>query len=284
MIVFLNGELVSEEKALVSVFDRCFLYGDGLFETIRVYNSRPFRWRPHLERLQRGAAFLKMRLPFPAPALAAHAARLIQENRMAAALLRITLSRGIGPRGYSIRCADKPSLVMTLHPAPDTDSSERPQWRLMTSSLRVPANDPVALFKTCNKLHQILARTEAETAGMDEALLLNTDGQVAEAASSSLFWVEDEVVCTTPLANGILAGVTRAVVLELCAKLGLRSKEATTTPDRLQMVQGVFLALSSFGIVNVRTLDRHALAQSPLVERIDEAYQHLIAQETSEPV
>src|SRR5439155_15849949 len=103
---------------------------------------------------------------------------------------------------------------MTVHPSPAADGQSLQPWRLITSSFRLPANEPLAQFKTCNKLPQILARAEADVAGAQEALLLNTEGHVVEASSSNLFWIEGNTVCTPPLAAGILPGVTRAVVFE----------------------------------------------------------------------
>src|ERR1700722_14960787 len=119
MIVFFNGEFVAEEKAVVSVFDRSFQFGDGLFETMRVYRGKPFRWLDHIERLKRGAEFLKIQLPFAEKELNRHALELIERNQMQEALLRIGLSRGVGKRGYSPKGADKPTIVLSLHPAPD---------------------------------------------------------------------------------------------------------------------------------------------------------------------
>jgi aminodeoxychorismate lyase len=279
MIVFLNGQFVPEAQAVVSVFDRSFLYGDGLFETIRVWRGTPFRWQQHWERLQRGAAFLKLRVPFPPAALSDFASRLIRQNQMPESLLRISLSRGVGKRGYSTHGPDQPVLAMTLHPAPLFDPQKPLQWRLMISSIRVPAQDRLANFKTCNKLPQILARAEAEAAGADEALLLNTDGEVAEAASSNLFWIERGTVCTTPLASGILAGVTRAAVLEICQQAGLPSQEVAIPVERLRQAQGVFLSLSSLGLVEVTDLDDHGLSRSPLVGNLHTAYQGLLIRE-----
>src|SRR4029079_8477819 len=99
MHVFLNGKFVPEERAVVSVLDRGFLYGDGLFETMRVCHGRPFRWTQHLERLKRGAAFLKLPLPFSNAAFRRFAEQLVRKNKLPDALLRLTLSRGVGPRG-----------------------------------------------------------------------------------------------------------------------------------------------------------------------------------------
>jgi branched-chain amino acid aminotransferase len=274
MIIFLNGQFVPEEEARVSVFDRGFLYGDGLFEAVRVFAGRPFRWEQHIERLERGAGFLKIGLPISAAALRTAVDELIARNQMPECLLRVMLTRGVGVRGYSPKGADRPTLVMTLHPAPPNEKT--PRWRLVTSEVRLPANEPLAQFKTCNKLAQILARTQADAAGADEALLLNTDGFVVEASSSNLFWIEDGAVCTPPLASGILQGVTRAVVRELCQALSVPSRESQTTPQGLLKAEGVFLSLSSYGIVEAVSLDGKPLRSSPLTEPLQSAYGGLI--------
>src|SRR5262245_13347821 len=108
MVVFFNGRFVREEQARVSVFDRAFLYGDGLFETMRVFNGRPFRWSQHTERIKRGAAHLKIALPFSPARLRRFASELILRNQMPDCILRLMLSRGVGKRGYSPRGADQP--------------------------------------------------------------------------------------------------------------------------------------------------------------------------------
>jgi branched-chain amino acid aminotransferase len=273
--IFLNGQFVPEERAVVSVLDRGFLYGDGLFEAMRIFNGKPFRWDQHMERLQHGAEFLKIKLPFFPEALRGFVEELIVKNEMSDALLRLTLSRGVGVRGYSPKGAESPTLVMSLHAAPAAGAP--PRWKLIVSSHRLPANEPLAQFKTCNKLAQVLARAEADVAGADEALLLNTDGFVVEGASSNLFWIEGEMICTPPLAAGVLAGVTRAVVLEICQTLALKTREANVTAKELKHVDGIFVSLSSFGIVEAELLDGHSLKQSPLTLRIQESYRKLIA-------
>lgn len=276
MIVFLNGKFVPEKEAVVSVFDRSFLYGDGLFETMRVFNGKPICWREHLERLQNGANFLKIKLPFTEKQLCRFADQLIAKNKMPDALLRLTLSRGVGVRGYLPKNANQAMLVMTLHPAPKMDLKNPPQWKLMTSSFRLPANEPLAQFKTCNKLPQILARAEAEAAGADEALLLNTNGFVVEGASSNLFWIEGKAICTPPLAAGILSGVTRGIVLEICRRLKISVREKNIRPKKLARASGVFLSLSSFGIVEAKLLDGNTLQRSPPTNQIARAYNQML--------
>ena len=290
MTVFLNGQFVPEAQATVSVFDRSFLYGDGLFETMLVSNGKPFRWTQHMERLERGTDFLGIKIPFTREALAKAVAELIAKNELPECLLRLTLSRGVGVRGYSPKGADKPVLVMTLHAigAPVSDPA-RPEhagstgapirWRAQTASFRLPSGESLAQFKTCNKLSQVLARAEAEAAGADEALLLNTDGFVVEAASSNLFWIERGTVCTPPLASGILAGVTREVVHELCTRLKLPYRESSIRPAELARADAAFLSLSSHGIIELAQIDGTKLGSSPLAGQLQAAYMALVQTE-----
>ncbi len=272
MLAFLNGSLIPEEQAKVSILDRGFLYGDGLYEVMGVFCGRPFRWNDHMSRLQQGAAFLKIRIPFTADELREQARQLIERNGMTEGLLRLTLSRGVGVRGYSPAGAEHPTLTMTLHPSQEKKGEPPPVWRVITASFRLPAGEALAQFKTCNKLSQVLARAEADARGADEALLLNTDGNVVEGSSSNLFWIEKETVNTPPLAAGILAGVTRVVVLEICRKIGAPVCEKAITPAELSQADGVFLSLSSRGVVEVGWLDNEALGRSPLAQKLRSGY------------
>ncbi|HLH55111.1 MAG TPA: aminodeoxychorismate lyase [Verrucomicrobiae bacterium] len=281
MLVYLNGRFVPEEQAMVSVFDRSFLYGDGLFETMLVANGQIFRWELHADRLMAGADFLKIKLPESPAQLSKAVGELIRANGIFDGVLRLTLSRGTGVRGYSPRQATSPFVVMTLHTADGNASGTLVDWHLRTSSFKLPAAEPVSQYKTCNKLAQVLARAEAEQLGADEALLLNTDGFVVEAASANLFWVVREKVFTPPLAAGVLSGVTRRVVLELCCRLGLEVSESNIAATELSQADGVFLSLSTLGIVQGASLDGVDLRVSPVTERLRSRYFELVQQETA---
>ncbi len=272
MIVSLNGQFVPEERALISAFDRGFLYGDGLFEGIRVFNGKPFRWKQHLERFQHGADFLKITVPFASEAISGFAERLVEENRIPDSLLRLTLSRGVGLRGYSPKGAGSPTFLMSLYSMPAVDFTTPPSWRVVTSSFRLPVNEPLARFKNCNKLPQVLARAEADAAGAEEALLLNSQGFVVEGTTSNLFWIKGGTIYTPPLPSGILPGVTRAVILELCANLRLQSREQNIGAEELDKVEGAFLSMSSAGIAEIAFLNGKALGRSPIVKRLGSAY------------
>ncbi len=275
MTIFLNGQFVPEAQAVIPVNDRGFMYGDGLFETVRVVNGRPFRLAQHLERLTRGADFLKIKPPFAAKELQTFAEELIETNEMSEAILRLTLTRGPGERGYTPQAEGRPTVVMTLHAAP---ASEGPiHWSLITSSFRVLAADPLSSFKTLNKLTHVMARAEAAGKGADEALLINTNGEVAETASGNVFWVYDDKICTVPTGRGVLPGITRAVVLEICQTLGLQTNKRVIKPEALKNSEGIFITQSAFGIVPVATFDDEPVASSPLVDQIFNAYRDLLA-------
>ena len=279
MVVFLNGKFLPEAEAVVPLNDRGFLLGDGLFETARVAQGRPFRLAQHLERLSRGADFFKIQLPFPPKQIQQFAGELVEKNQLPDAVLRVTLTRGPGQRGYSTSGADRPTLAMTLHPLPPQAGDEPLQWSLITSSFRIPASDALAAFKSTSKILNVLARAEAEEQGADEALLLNANGEVAETASGNLFWIYHDSICTVPSGRGVLPGITRAVVLEICQTLGLETNKRVIKPEMLRNAEGIFVTQSALGIIPVVSFDGLPVAPSPLVDQIATAYNQMLARE-----
>jgi aminodeoxychorismate lyase len=272
MIVFLNGHFLPETEAVISINDRGFLLGDGLFETVRVSGGKPFRFAQHLERLTRGADFLKIKLPFTPKELEKKSTQLIEENKMSDAILRLTLTRGTGERGYTPGNENKPTLAMTLHTTPETPV----EWNLITSSFHIPASDPISSFKTTSKILHVLARAEAKEKGADEALLVNTNGEVAETASGNLFWIYHDQICTVPTGRGVLPGVTRAVVLEICQSLGLQTNKCVIKPEALRNSEGIFVTQSALGIIPVSVFDGKTVKPSPLVDPIAQAYNEML--------
>jgi aminodeoxychorismate lyase len=276
MIVFLNGQFMPESKAVVSINDRGFLYGDGLFETMRIVGGRPFRLAQHLERMTRGAEFLQIKPPFTARELQHFAEELIAKNKMPEAVLRVQLTRGPGPRGYAPAEAGPPTLVMTLHETPALATDNQASWNLVTSPYRISAADVFASFKTTSKILHVMARADATARGADEALLVNTNGEAAETATGNLFWVYQDKICTVPTGRGILPGITRAVVLEICQSLGLQTNKRVIKPEALRHAGGIFVTQSTLGIVPVSVYDGEPVPQSPLVDQLACAYQELL--------
>jgi branched-chain amino acid aminotransferase len=163
-----------------------------------------------------------------------------------------------------------------LHPLPVVNPDEPLQWSLVTSTVRIPASDALSSFKTTSKAVNVLARAEAETRGADEALLLNTNGEVAETAGGNLFWVYQDKICTVPTGRGVLPGITRAVVLEICQTLGFETNKRVLKPEMLRNAEGIFVTTSALGIVPVASLDGLPVAPSPLVDQIISAYHDML--------
>jgi branched-subunit amino acid aminotransferase/4-amino-4-deoxychorismate lyase len=164
---------------------------------------------------------------------------------------------------------------MTVHDAPPLDQPV--QWSLITSSHRILAADPLSSFKTLNQLVHVMARSEAVAQGADEALLINSNGEVAETASGNLFWVYQDTICTVPTGRGVLPGITRAVVLEICQTLGLPANKRVIKPEALRNSEGLFVTQSAFGIVPVAVFNGEPVAPSPLVGQISSAYGEMLA-------
>jgi branched-chain amino acid aminotransferase len=268
MQVYLNGRFVGEEEACISVHDRGFLYGDGLFETIRVYDGEPCLWSDHMRRLAHGCEVLRINLPLTPSEMRRVVAEQLRRNQLRDAMIRITVSRGPGARGYSPRGADHPTFCILVFPAQKKVSAS---WKLITSSLRLPNEDPLAVFKHANKLRQIVARAEADDRGADEALLLNERGEVIEGTTTNLFWIQKGTVCT-PLLSGILSGITRNYILRLCAFMGIATREKNVTLKTLLKADGVFVTASGIELVEVAEIDGKPIKRSAVVSRLKRNY------------
>lgn len=268
-IAFVNGDFVPENWAVVSVFDRSFCYGDGVFETLRVYRGQPFAWEDHLQRFAAGASLLSIRQPLTHRRLQGAATELLRQNARTDAVLRLHLSRGAGPRGYSPRHARTPTLIMTIAPAPDCGPHAPARLRLIVSRVCLLSSDVSGACKTANRLPQILARREAEVAGADEALLLNERQELVSASSGNAFWIRGDVVGTPPLSSGALPGITRHRLLTLCQRHGIRTEERPFPAATLRRHRGaLFLTSSVREIARVVRLGDRCLPSSPLIERL----------------
>jgi branched-chain amino acid aminotransferase len=282
-LVYLNGRLVAESEATVSVFDRGFLYGDGLFETLRIAHGRPFRWDAHWERFDAGLRVLRLKCPETSDSLRTAAVALAAANHRDDAVLRLAISRGCGPRGYSPRGAGPPTLVMSVSPHPGGSRTEPLQWRVATSGIPLPPATPISGFKGASKLLQVVARAEAEEAGADEALMLDARGDALEGTSGNLFWFRDGTLNTPPIRAGVLPGIGRRVIQELAGQVAIPWREGTCSPSDLRTSDGAFLSISTQGLVEIVSLDGHPLPRSPGAIRLWRAYEALVDRETRSP-
>ena len=279
-LVFLNGSIVPEAEARVSIFDRGFLYGDGIFETVRVANGRLFNWGAHVHRFEHGLALLRVRCPFSPDSLQASAMELIQRSQMSRGLMRLCVSRGVGVRGYSTRGADQPTVAIMVYPSDAPPRSEPLRWSAHVSRQRLLSGQDVSRSKTASKLVQILARMEAEDAGADEALLLNERGEVIEASGCNFFWISGGRVYAPTLDAGALPGVAGQTVETVCERLRIPFLRSCLPLAELLKVDGAFLTTSSQGVVELIAVDRSDLARSPLVLQIWQGFEAWVDTET----
>lgn len=271
-MIFLNGRLVEEDRARIDPADRGLLLGDGLFETLRGHDGRIAGLAAHLERLRRGAEVLG--LPLPDIDLAAAAGETLAANGLATgtAALRITLTRGPGPRGLAPPVEPHPTLTIAAVAA--APPAETP-LKAVIAATRRNEQSPLAQLKTLNYLDNVLAKSEAEARGADDALLLNTAGRLACASAANLFLVRGRRLLTPPPGEGVLPGVTRAEVIALAAELDLAVAETPLEPDQLRAADEAFLTNSLIRIRPLIAVNDHPLADGtpgPVTRQLQEAY------------
>ena len=281
MIVFINGDFIEEEEATVSVFDRGFLYGDGVFETLRIYNGKPFLFDRHIGRLSHGLGSLFIGDKYSFSEYLEHTRELIERNNVTEGVLRIQATRGPGKRGYSTTGNYDPTVLISLHEAPNIDPNNVLPVKLATSIQILSDHDPFSTLKTTNKLANIVALREAEKVGMDDALLTNQTGNITEASGSNVFWTKDNTLFTPPVSSGCLSGITRGMILELAIALKLPASQQDITPTELGNAESVFLTNSVREIQPVIQIDDKLIAISPLVARLHVAYREAVEQASS---
>jgi branched-subunit amino acid aminotransferase/4-amino-4-deoxychorismate lyase len=248
MKVYLNGSFIDENKAALSIHDRGFLYGDAIFETCRWHERGFFRFADHMRRLDAGAAALRLSVP-PEDELLEIARTLARELGARDAAFRVTITRGTP--------AHSPTVLATVLPVP-VGWAERAAtgWSLITAHVCHPPVDPSASHvKAVGRLHGLLAHLEAQDANVDDALLLSPDGYVVEGPTWNIFWRRGRVLYTPSTETGILEGVTRATLLELAASLDYEVREGAFSRAELDLVDEIFVSMTSSGLVHVRSLD-----------------------------
>jgi branched-chain amino acid aminotransferase len=241
--VYLNDKFVPQEEAVVSVFDHGFLYGDGVYETLRAYRGRVFQLAEHLARLERSASRIQLHLPVSLERLTDLVRESLSRNQLQEAYLRITVSRGAGEIGLDPALCKSPTLVIIAKPfQPYPESLYADGVSVIVAKTR--RNLPEALppqVKSLNFLNNILAKMEAKAAGAHEALMLNHQGELTEGTTSNLFVVQRGRVRTPAVECGILNGITRGLVLQLASELGIPSEETRLTVDDLLRADECFL-------------------------------------------
>lgn len=243
-MIYLNGSLVPRSQARISVFDHGFLYGYGLFETVRVYNGKIFLLERHVQRLLRGAEAIGLE-GLDGIGLAEACRDTLKANKLTDARLRLTVTNGESEALPWEGKPGVPTVVVTARPYQGFSSEKYEQgFRVGIASVRRDAQSAVSGVKSVNYLVSLLARLEAARYGLDEALLLNEDGYIAEGGNSNVFFVRGSRLVTPSLGSGILPGITREVVTELADGLGIVVTEGTVGLGVIRQCDEAFMTSS----------------------------------------
>jgi branched-chain amino acid aminotransferase len=275
--VWIDGRVVDGAEATIPVTDHGLLYGDGIFEGIRVYGRRVFRLEAHMARFGASAKALALDLPGGIRATRQIVLETARDFGADEAYIRLLATRGDGPLGIDPTTCPEPRLICMIDRiAVYPEEKQRTGVDLATSSLRRPAPDVLdPRVKSLNYLNNALAKLEAKQRGADEALLLNAAGMIAEAAVANLFVVRDGELLTPPATDGALEGITRATVMELAASLGIAVFEKTIGRFDLFAADEAFLTGSGAGVVPIRSLDSRAIGDGtpgPVYEKLRGAF------------
>jgi len=271
---YVNGRFVPEAEASVSIFDRGFLYGDGVFETMRLYEGKIFRMYQHLQRLLNGLKVLQIGPRITQEELQVALLELIERNGLKDGMARIYVTRGTSSFGMNPQATWQPSVVALAR-----TRSAPTVLRAIISSIRLDSGSKLTGIKSANRLPYELAQHEARNAGFSEAVLLNGEGRVVEFAARNLFVVKNGDLFTPPLSDGPLAGVTRNVVLIIAAKLGIPAYEIGFGTEMFAEADEVFATNSVKEIEAVEEVDGAVFQERHVTMRLQNAYHEFVSEE-----
>jgi branched-chain amino acid aminotransferase len=275
--VYLDGHFVPKEQALVSVFDHGFLYGDGIYETMRAYGGKLFLLKKHLARLKRSAAAISLTLPLPLEKIGEALDESLHVNKLQEAYVRLHISRGPGEIGLDPVLCVAPTMVIVSKPFRDYPV-EYYKRGVSLAIVKTRRNHPLALdpaIKGTNFLNNVLAKIESLRAGAYEGLMLNWKGYVAEGTISNVFMVKRGVLYTPHMDTGILEGVTRDLVLRLAKKKKVPLKETLLRPRSLFAADECFITNTTMEIMPVTMIDKKPVGNGrpgPVTAALHEAY------------
>ncbi len=261
MKVWIEGKIVEGRDAKISVTDHGLLYGDGIFEGMRVIAGRIFRIEQHMARLAIGARSIGLDFPYPAAEIQRIVEDTVRAHGEREAYIRLVITRGEGPLGVDPTTCPRPNLFCIVSTIKLFSEEQREHGlSLITSSYRRPQADVLDLrVKSLNYLGSALAKLEARQRGADDALLLNPRGHIAEASVANVFALRGRVLATPPGSEGCLEGITRGAIMELAARMGLDVSERVLGRHDLFAADEVFLTGSGAGVITVKSLDARVL-------------------------
>jgi branched-chain amino acid aminotransferase len=284
MHIYIDGEFFPREAAKVSVFDHGLLYGDGVFEGIRVYSRRIFRLEAHLDRLYASAQALALKVPMTPAEMRAAVEETVRRNQRDDVYIRLVVTRGVGELGIDPQSCPKPSVIIIVN---DVRVYPRELYaggiKVMTSATRQVSHEAVdPRIKSLNYLKNILAKIDAQQAGAHEAIMLNAEGFIAECTADNLFVVRSGQLLTPAPQDGALGGITRGVILELAGEARIPAAEARLTRYDLYTADEAFVSGTGAELMPIAVADGRPLGSGkpgPITRRLTEAFHALVRNE-----
>ncbi len=286
MIIYLDGKYLPKEEAKVSVFDHGLLYGDGVFEGIRAYNGRVFRLKEHLDRLYDSAKTIDLDVGISPSEMEEIVLETLRRNELKDAYIRLVVTRGVGDLGLDPRKCQKPTIfaIATAWGAMYGDLYEKGLKAITVSVRRNPADALPPNVKSLNYLNNILAKIEANYKGGDEAIFFDTNGYIAEGSGDNIFIVKNGVILTPHTLNN-LRGITRLVLLEIAAELGIPVREQNLGYFDLYSADEVLVSGSAAEIAPVTLIDGRKIGTGkpgPLASQLTAAFKSKTQSEGTE--
>ncbi|MSU61316.1 MAG: branched-chain-amino-acid transaminase [Pedosphaera sp.] len=288
MKIYIDGKFCDEKNAKVSVFDHGLLYGDGVFEGIRAYHGRVFKLKEHIDRLFYSAKAILLSIPMSHAEIMKATVATCRRNKLRDGYIRLVVTRGVGTLGLNPNRCKNPSIIIIadkiqLYPKEYYERGLDIVTVPTTRNLHSAVNPAI---KSLNYLNNILAKIEANNAGVEEAIMLNSEGYVSECTGDNLFIVKDRQLLTPPLSAGALYGITRSVALSLGLEMGLETAEPNLTRYDLFNADECFLTGTGAELIPVVKIDGRVIGSGkpgPITRELVERY-HALTKVSGEPI
>jgi branched-chain amino acid aminotransferase len=261
LLVYVDGSYYPKSQAKISVFDHGLLYGDGIFEGIRAYNGSVFKLKEHIDRLYRSAHMIMLEIPMAKEQMIQAVLEALRKNSLKDSYIRLIVTRGVGDLGLNPKKCAKPTIIIitdtiTLH---KVEAKEKGVTAMLSWVKRDPVDATTHEIKSLNYLNSILAKIEANIAGVDEAICLDKNGFICEGVAENLFMVKNGKLFTPPSYTGALQGITAEEVMRLARRLGYDVEEKNITPYELFNAEEAFFTGTAAEIIPVREINKRTV-------------------------
>ena len=281
-LIYIDGEYYPKSQAKISVFDHGLLYGDGVFEGIRAYNGTVFKLKEHIDRMYQSAHSMMLQIPLTREQVTEAVLETLRKNNMKDAYIRLVVTRGVGDLGLDPRKCPKATIIIiagaiVLH---GNEAKEKGITTLISWVRRHPVDATSHEIKSLNYLNSVMAKIEANEAGVDEAICLDKNGFVAEGVGENIFIVKNGRLFTPPICSGALPGITAQVTARLATKLGAEVSESNITPYQLFNADEVFFTGTAAEIVPIREVNKRQIGDGkpgPITKKLMAAFKKVVA-------